>query len=458
MADILTVRDLAKRTGEAVSRLRQWHKLGLIGAAGGEEYAPPDVERIRLIQLLLRRGISLDVISRSEKGHGFLARYMQSIFPAGVTASQSLAEAAEVVGMDLRTVRRFADVLGLGDDRDALNPDDVQTLRGFKVALDAGFPEEAMVQLGRVYNDALSRVAEAEQRLFHFYVHDRLKEQGLAGQALVDAAGESRDRIMPLIEPAILYFHRKGWQRAVREDAVLHLQEEMGLIGTGSLRGQLQKAIVFVDLSSFTPLGDAMGDQAAAQVLERFSLLVRERVNRWEGQVVKQIGDAFMLVFPEPRSAVACTVEIDDRAAEEPHFPAVRSAVHWGPVLYREGDYVGTNVNVAARLAAEAQRHQVLVTAAVRTEAGFLEAAEFVPIGKRQLKGLAEAFEVFEVVRRKATRAPRLVDPVCGMELDAAEVAARLSLEGEERAFCSQQCLQRFVAAPQRYGNSGRRP
>lgn len=457
MNETLTVRDLAKRTGEPVRRLQEWCKLGLIGSAGGEHYTPPDVERIRLIQLLLRRGIRLAMITQAEKEHAFVARYIQSIFPSGVPPRCSLAEAVQVVGLDLRTLRQFAELLGLSDEHDGLNADDVAALRCFKVALDAGFPEEAMVQLIRVYSDTLARVAEAEQRLFHFYVHDQLREQGLAGKALIDAGAASRDRIMPLIEPSILYFHRKGWEQALKEDAVLHLQEEMGLIEKGRLRGQLQRAIAFVDLSSFTSLGDAMGDQAAAHVVERFSLLVREQVKRWEGQVVKQIGDAFMLVFPEPRSAVACTVQIDVRAATEPHFPAVRSAVHWGSVLYREGDYLGTTVNVAARLAAEAQRHQVLVTAPVRTEAGSLKDLEFVPIGKRQLKGLAEAVEVFEVVRRQATRPRRLIDPVCGMELDAAEVAATLFLDGVERAFCSQQCLQHFVANPQRYGGSSQR-
>jgi YHS domain-containing protein len=42
------------------------------------------------------------------------------------------------------------------------------------------------------------------------------------------------------------------------------------------------------------------------------------------------------------------------------------------------------------------------------------------------------------------------------MELAEGEEAARLSLEGQERAFCSQQCLQRFVANPERYGSQAR--
>ena len=190
----------------------------------------------------------------------------------------------------------------------------------------------------------------------------------------------------------------------------------------------------------------------AAEVLERFSRIVREAVTRQEGRVVKQLGDAFMLMFPEPRSAVTCALEIEDRTAAEPQFLAVRSGLHWGPVLYREGDYVGASVNVAARVAAEAQRHQVLVTAPVRREAAGLTDVDFVPLGTRRLKGLTDDVELFQVLWRAREGAEqRQIDPVCGMELGPGEVAARLSLEGRERVFCSQECLQRFVAAPERY-------
>ena len=164
-----------------------------------------------------------------------------------------------------------------------------------------------------------------------------------------------------------------------------------------------------------------------------------------------------MLVFHEPRSAVACTMAIEQQTAAEPQFPATRIGIHSGHVLYREGDYLGSNVNMAARLAAEATRHQILVTAAVRTEASGLSDVQFAPLGTRRLRGLAHAVEVFEVLAAVEAPAPvRLIDPVCGMELRAGEEAARLSFEGEERAFCSQQCLQRFVAAPERYGSRAR--
>jgi class 3 adenylate cyclase/YHS domain-containing protein len=304
----------------------------------------------------------------------------------------------------------------------------------------------------RVYTDALDRVAEAEQRLYRFYVQQRLEDAGLSPEELLRRSEEEADQLNPLIEPIILYFHRRGLQRAVREDCVMRFAEQLGLAKRAATPADIHMAVVFIDLSSFTPLAEAMGDLAAAGILDRFSRIVRNSALAWGGRVVKQIGDAFMLAIPDARAAVACALEIESRAAKEPQFPAVRAGIHWGTVLYREGDYVGSNVNIASRLANDAQRHQVLVSEEVRREARDLPEIEFVRLGKRKLKGLSGPVELFEARPTGALATERTIDPVCGMEIGAAEVAARLSLEGTERAFCSEACLRKFVASPEAYG------
>lgn len=457
MDDELTLEQLARRTGQPEERLGHWRSLGLIGAEDSEVFRPEDAERARLVHLFLRRGIGLEMITRAAKG-GLLDQYVTLMFPTGAGGAYSLAEAAEMVGMNLDLARRLWEVAGVREPEEMGDEDDVAMLRSCKVALEAGFPEEALTQVLRVYADALGRVADAESRLFHFYVHHRLKDAGLSGLELADSVQAAGERINPLMEPAIRYFHRKAMARAVREEIVTGLAEEAGLLEEGEVPGQLRAAIAFVDLSSFTSLAEAMGDVKAAEVLTRFSNLVREAANRWQGRVVKQIGDAFMLVFPDARSAVACALEVEGRASKEAQFPAARSGVHWGPVLYREGDYLGSNVNIASRVAVEADRHQVLVTAAVRKEAKGLLDVEFVRLGKRRLKGLAEDLDLFEARASRAEGEEKMIDPVCGMELRPAEVAARLSLEGPstgsgERSFCSDECLRQFVAAPEKYSS-----
>ena len=338
----------------------------------------------------------------------------------------------------------------MGSD-DYVSEDELILLRGWKVAADAGVPEDAMIEMIRVYVDNLERVAEAEQRTYRFYVQNRLEMEGLSPEELIAQSQAAADQLNPLIEPIILYFHQRGLQRAVRENAVMTLAEQQGLVARAESPGALLMAIVFIDLSSFTPLAEAMGDIAAAAVLERFSTIVRQSVGSWSGRVVKQIGDAFMLVFPDARSAVACALEIESRAAKESQFPSVRAGIHWGSVLYRGGDYVGSNVNIASRMATEAERHQILVTSEVRKEAHNLPEIDFARLGKRKLKGLSGTFDLFEVRVAGALAGDRAVDPVCGMELGPTEIAARLSLEGAERAFCSEACLRKFVASPESY-------
>src|SRR5438034_69507 len=374
MSEALSIVDLARRTGEPVDRLREWRALGLISAPDQEWFGPEAVERTRLVQLFVRRGIGLETIAAWVRS-GRMERYLELLVPRTGETGYSIAEAATMVGLDPALVERMAQTASLGAADGTVGAEDVAMLRGLKSAM--------------------------------------------------------------------------------REEAVMELGEEAGAPGQVEVPGQLTAAIVFVDLSSFTPLAEAMGDVKAAEVLERFSRLVRDAAGRSDGRVVKQIGDAFMLVFPDSRSALTCALEIERRTMAEPQFPAVRSGVHRGRVLYREGDYVGVNVNLASRLAASAERHQVLVTGAVRHEAGGLAGGEFGGLGKRRLKGIAEGLELFAARPAEATARERLVDQVCGMELRPTEVAARLALEGKEFAFCSQECLRRFVAAPDVYRVAG---
>jgi class 3 adenylate cyclase len=276
--------------------------------------------------------------------------------------------------------------------------DDLEALHWMDRARRAGFPDDALIQLLRVYTDALNRVAQAENWLFHYYVHEQFRRDGLTGRDLMNATSMVSQSLVGLVEPSLLYFHRKAWERALRDDLILHLIED----ASGEpppIPGTVHATTLFVDLSSFTTLTSALGDDAAARTLDRFSDLVRATAVRRNGKLVKQIGDAFMLVFTDPSEAVTFGLDVRDAATHEPDFPSVRIGAHHGDVLYREGDYVGSNVNIAARVAALAQRDQFLVTDAVRASAAQQSVARYAPLGPQQLKGIPEDTEVFRVAR-----------------------------------------------------------
>ncbi len=408
-----------------------------------------DLHRARLIQFVVRHGVPPKTLAEVTQRRDMLGEYIAMIGVRGV-APRSLTQVDEIageVGLDANVVSRIAAIVAFTDD-ELFYDDDIAMLRMARVALEVGFPEDALSQLMRVYVDALRRVAEAENRLFHMYVHERLRAEGVAGADLVAATQAAAGPLLPVLEPALLYFHRKAFEAALREDMLLHLREEMG--SPADEIGRVPVAVLFVDLASFTPLTEAMGDAAAAGVVDRFSELVRDACRHHEGRVIKQIGDEFMLLLPDARALLRAGLDIRAQTAHEGHFPGVRLGGHAGFALYREGDYVGRDVNLAARVVGEAGRGQFLVTAGVAAADADQTDAQLTSLGGRRLKGIAEEVELFAVAPELELR-DRDVDPVCGMELAPDTETARLSWRGRDVVFCSQTCLQRFVENPEHY-------
>ena len=438
---------IAEQAGVDADKVAAWAEIGLLGAGAGPEIGADAVERVRLIDLATRRGIKPEVIARVEASRGDIVGRFVELMGGPRSGGRSLDELAAAVDMDPELVRRFWLSSGLGD-QDVLFDEDVEMVESAMVALRSGLPPEALLQMVRVFADALGRVADAESRLFHFYVHEQLRAAGLSGQELLDATNAISDPLLGVMEPTVLYVHRKAWHRAMEEDCLLHLREDA--IAAGAPIAELPVTVLFADLASFTPLTEAMGDSAAASVVDRFSDIAREAAAACDGRVVKQIGDEFMLVFSSAAAAVTCGLRIRAKAAGEPQFPAMRMGAHSGTALYREADYLGTTVNMAARVASEARRGEFLVTEAVRQEATDLpEIIVWEPVGARRLKGISEPVELFEI-RQPTHEGERAVDPVCGMDLDPGQ-AVPLDWHGEEILFCSERCRDRFLEAPDRY-------
>ena len=444
--DDLTLNDLADLCGEAVTRLRRWQDLGLLPTAGADLVPVDAVERVRLIQFALDQGLSEDELARVNAEQNDLLANFTGMLGSPRTKAISFDDAAAISGTDPELLDRIWRAAGLHDQRVAYE-DDLEALRWMNAALTLGLPEPVMLQMVRVFASSLGRVADSAVRLFHLHVHEQLRAEGLRGAELIAATQASADPLAELIEPAVLYFHRKAWERAFREDLILHLREDGRPIS--DIPGELERAILFADLSSFTPLTEAMGDTAAAQVLERFATLVHDAAAECSGEVVKQIGDALMLVFADATSAVRCGLAIDERASNEPMFPAVRLGAHYGTALYREGDYIGATVNLAARIAASADRHQFLTTTAIRDQTSLPDVV-FDVLGPHALKGVGEDVDLF-AARKLTGPTMRPTDPVCGMELDPGIAAGRLQWQGQALVFCSTDCVQRFLQTPDRY-------
>jgi adenylate cyclase len=156
---------------------------------------------------------------------------------------------------------------------------------------------------------------------------------------------------------------------------------------------------LFMDLVGYTALTAEQGDDSAAEVALRLYAHVRRLLPGHAGEEIKTIGDAMMIRCEDPRRAIDLGLRIAEHLGEEPGFPPVRIGVHTGSAVYREGDWYGSGVNVAARLCSAAGGGEVLVSDATRAAAASLCNLEF---GARRLHWLKNVPE--PVVARTASR------------------------------------------------------
>ena len=115
-------------------------------------------------------------------------------------------------------------------------------------------------------------------------------------------------------------------------------------------------------------------------------------------RVVKNIGDGVMIVGTDPVALTDWAIGFQE-GFERRSRP--RIGIHYGRTLYRDGDYYGRNVNLAARVVARAHAGEVLVTEPVRDAAG-APALRFEPIGDVQLKGFSEPTALYTARPRSA--------------------------------------------------------
>lgn len=136
----------------------------------------------------------------------------------------------------------------------------------------------------------------------------------------------------------------------------------------GRGRGDRPLAIVFTDLVEFSDWALAAGDDEALRLLREVGRAIEPAVAEHGGEVVKRLGDGLMAVFEEPGKALSALELARERLRDveaDGYDPLLRAGVHWGRPRRIGGDYLGVDVNVAARLAQEAGPDEVLISGAV---------------------------------------------------------------------------------------------
>lgn len=131
------------------------------------------------------------------------------------------------------------------------------------------------------------------------------------------------------------------------------------------------QTLLFTDITGSTQLAERLGDSAWRAVLERHNLLVRDQLARFRGVEVDNAGDGFFAMFDGPARAVRCAQAIRDGV--RPIGLEVRAGVHTGECISLAGKVSGVAVHIAARVAAQADAGEVLVSSTVKDLVGQLQ-------------------------------------------------------------------------------------
>jgi adenylate cyclase len=385
-ADTLSIAEAARRAGVTAATLRRWVEQGVVPLADGA-WTPAAVAHARLVARLRERGHPLAEI-RTAGAEGRLAfAYVEDLLPAPA-GGVPLAEAARKTGLEPALVERLLSSLGYDSaSLERIPPEDVAMLRRGAEALEAGFPLVALLQLMRVYGQALADIADAEVRLFHLYVHEPLMRDGVPGLEMAEQMEQLAGGLLPLASPLMDQVHRRFLRHFVEQDVVGHMEAAFdGQIGD---LGRLRVTIAFADLAGYTRLTEEVGEEEAVDAVERFVAAVEAWLPD-DARIVKTIGDEVMIVSPDAAGLLDWAVGFQELFRERPR---PRIGIHCGEVLYREGDYYGREVNIAARVVARSGGGEVLATRPVVEQAGAHLLVE--RIGAVRLKGFEESTELF---------------------------------------------------------------
>ena len=390
----ISLSEASRRSGVPAGTLKRWAEEKVVPVRRGR-WTAAAAAQARVVARMRERGHSLADLKRAGREGRLAFGFAEELF-SEPEEQVTVEEVAEETGLEPELIERILGILGtpLGRER-VLNPSDVAALRHCARVLAAGFPLVAFLQLVRVYVQAIRRIADAEVRLFHLYVHEPMIRDAVPELEMAEEMGELASDILPLAAPLTEYLHSRYLRFFLEQDVVGHMEAELGA-ETADL-GQVTVTLCFIDITGFTRYTEEEGDLEALDLVERFVETVEATLPP-EATIVKTIGDEVMVVSPDAAALTEWAVGFLSRFPERPQ---PRVGIHCGEAVYRDGDYFGSQVNLAHRVVNRAQAGEVLVTDRVADTIEDRAGLEFEPIGEASLKGFPVPTPLF-VVRATA--------------------------------------------------------
>jgi adenylate cyclase len=388
----ISLSEASRRSGVPASTLKRWAEEKILPVRR-RRWTATAAAQARVVARMRERGYSLEDLKSAGREGRLAFGFAEELF-AEDEGEVTVGMIARETGLEPELIERILVMLGTPTARQRnLTAEDAVALRLCARVLAAGFPLVAFLQLVRIYVQSIRRIADAEVRLFHLYVHEPLIRDGVPELQMAEEMGDLAADAMPLAAPLTEYLHNRYLRYYIEQDVVGHMESEAGGDTTEMELGQVLVTLCFIDLTGFTRYTEEEGDIEALDVVESFVAGVESSLPR-EATIVKTIGDEVMVVSPDAASLTEWAVEFLGRFSARPQ---PRVGIHSGAAVYRDGDYFGSHVNLAHRVVNRALAGEVLVTDRVAEAIRGSQRLRFEPIGQVSLKGFPAPTELFVV-------------------------------------------------------------
>jgi adenylate cyclase len=362
-----------------------WEREGLLDGL------EPDARAARgeLLQYLYELGSTLDDLQTATADGRLLLLAAERAVAGEARYSMREVCARTGISMELLAALRRAHGVPVPDpDAKVFGEIDVEAAELSGVFSARGVSDEQMVNVTRVLARGLAQAGEAMRSL----LLELVLEPGTSELDLAQRYATAVESFMPLVGPMMEQMTRLHLRHAVRTEVISAAERQ-----AGSLPGARDVTIAFADLVGFTRLGEELPPEELGRVADRLEQLTGDVVAP-PVRLVKTIGDAVMLVSPEPEPLVAVALDLLAASdAEGEGFPQLRVGVAAGKALNRAGDWYGRPVNVASRVTQIARPGSLLATREVREAAP--ESYRWSSAGARSIKGLPDPVRLYRARR-----------------------------------------------------------
>ena len=207
--ETISLNEASRISGVSPSTLKRWAEAKVIPVRRGRWTRPPPP----------RPGWSRGCASAATRSRSCGARSATAGWPSATSRTCCPATASarspgrrrrRATGLEEELIERVMTLLGTPTALEGtLNEQDVEAIEQMAAVLGAGFPLVALLQLVRVYAQSIRKIAEAEVRLFHLYVHEPLIRQGVDALEMADEMEGLARELLPLTSPLMEYIHQR---------------------------------------------------------------------------------------------------------------------------------------------------------------------------------------------------------------------------------------------------------